>query len=304
MERPSFDGRPLTENSEGSMIGYISGELGIEFSKRYSAIVHEKFHDNMALKMPLRNLDDDFKYGSVLKGSNTYSSILAAKILKDIGYRIARPSDIHRADKLFNSNFKKYYNPELRGFGPNFDKSLLDKGIASEGYNDFGLVFRSIDRPNKYYAKQLFPQIRNIVGETKDPIVILSEDLDLINDDKAPFGLGLRIVGSGLIKAPILKETHSDGPYVERFLFIRYSNVDNNGLPIPDNRHNGQEMLYANDSGLFRFYRLTPSLIGNIGYVDPDFYGGFRALTYHQRDANLGNLADSDGWGRILVVSD
>ena len=242
MNKPNFEGRPLIETPEVPMIGYLTGELKDEFEKRYKSILHEKYHDNKNLNVL------DFS-GDTVKGSNTYSSVLAAEILKDIGFRTARPIDLEKARNLYKSN-------ELTG---------LD---TSGHYVDLGVVYRSTDNPNKYLAKKLAPQIKKAVGKIDDPIVILSEGLDIVNDDEAPEGLSFKLNGSGLIKAPTLKET------------IRFSKINRDGMPIKNK--NGSRASYTINSGL--------SGLGLDRFLD--------------LDSGWHGLADSGSGGRVVAVSE
>jgi len=245
MNKPSFEGRPFIKieiPKDIPTIGYLTGELKDEFEKRYKAILHEKYHDN-------KNLDVlDFS-GDTFKGSNTYSSVLAAEILKDIGFRTARPIDLEKARELYKSN------PSI--------------GLDTSGhYVNYGVVFRSVDEPNKYLAEKLSPQIKKAVGKTKDPIVILSEGLDIVNDDEAPEGLSFNLNGSGLIKAPTLKET------------IQFSKINRDGMPIKNK--NGSRTSYTINSGL--------SGLPLDWDLDLGSYWGL--------------LADSSSDGRVVVLSE
>ncbi len=213
LELPKFSGRPLVETSI-PMIGYLEGGFGRKFLEAYNSVVEGKYNGNEALKV-LEFSDN------VVKGSSTYSSIIAAGILRQSGLKLARLADIEFARKLHESD-------------PN-------SGLDTRGYCyvDYGIVFRSVDRPNKYHAENLEPQIKKALGvkKIKCPVVILSADLDLVNDENGPNGLGIALRnGTEPFAAPALKKN------------ARFNKTEENGMPIPE--ENGSRISYTIDSGL------------------------------------------------------
>ena len=88
MSMPKFEGSPLIEVPESvSRIGYLEGEFGKAFLEAYSTAVKEKYNDNKTLKV--------FEFeDNIVKGSSTYSSVLAGEILKDMGASLAKPTII------------------------------------------------------------------------------------------------------------------------------------------------------------------------------------------------------------------
>lgn len=245
-ELPKFSGRPLAETPE---IDYLKGEFGEKFLEAYNSVVKEKYNDNGTLKV-LKFSDN------VVKGSSTYSSIIAADILRQNGLEIAKPVDIEFARKLYESN---------PGSGLN---------IRGHCYVDYGVVFRTVDSPNEYYAKKLEPQIRKALDlkKIKDPVVTLSADLDLVNDEEAPNGLGLNLrKGAKPFEAPILKILKKDGRF-------KSEGVDENtGLPekLDDE---GNRYLYTRDSGLSRLSLYGGLDLGSCWDVLAGSYSGGRVV--------------------------
>ena len=241
-EIPKFEGRPLIEVPETiPRIGYLQGDFGKAFLESYNTVVKEKYNDNGTLKV--------FEFeDNIVKGSSTYSSVLAADILKSMGASLAKPAVIESARK----------------------SNIFD--TRGEGYVDYGVVFRSVDSPNEYLAKQLEPQLKKSLNlkKIKDPVVILSGDLELVNDDKAPKGLGFNLKDYAKpFSAPILKK---DGNFKE---------TDKNGLPKKLDS-DGNRYSYTTDSGLSGLH-----LYGGL-YVNSSYY----------------LLAYSDSDGRVVAVSE
>src|SRR3989344_1216461 len=241
-DSPKFTGRPMT--ADVPMIGYLEGEFGKDFLQAYNMSVEQGYDNNKNLKGVLQ-LENN-----VVNGSNLYASIVAADILRESGLQLARPVDMEAARKLHESN------PAL--------------GIDTRGsYVDYGLVFRSAGNPNSYHAKQIEPQIKKVldVKRIKNHVVILSGDLNLTADAKAPEGLGLALrKGAKPFVVPALKKN------------IRFSNVDKNGMPLYD--ENGSRTSYTTESGLSR--------------LSLDRYLGLYPRWY--------DLADSDSVGRVVAV--
>ena len=205
-QMPKFEGRPLIPESI-PRIGYLQGDFGKAFLEAYNTAVKEKYNDNRILKV--------FKFeDNVVKGSSTYSSVLAGEILNSMGARLAKPCEIESARK---SNIF-----DTRGY-----------------YVDYGVVFRSVNRPNEYLAKQLESQINKALNlkKIKDPVVVLSEHLELINDEEAPNGLGFNLKDYAKpFAVPALKK------------YTNFSETDKNGMPISDK--NGSRISYTIGSGL------------------------------------------------------
>jgi len=235
----------MVETPDIPMIGYLEGEFGKKFLEAYNSAVEEKYNDNKTLKV--------FEFeDNVVKGSSTYPSILSADILKQSGLGLAKPVDMEFARELYNKT--------------NGGSGLNTKGQC---YVDYGVVFRSVDSPNEYLAKQLEPQIKKTLNlkKIKDPIVILSGDLELVNDDKAPKGLGFNLKDYAKpFSAPGLKKD------------TNFNDTDDNGMPIPDK--DGNRTSYTINSGL--------SGLGLLRYlyVYSPYYG----------------LAYSSSGGRVVVV--
>ena len=209
---PEFTGgHPFVDLTDIPMIGYLKGDFGKAFLGIYNTVVEERYNDNKYLKPLFFDREEE-----VVKGSSTFSSILASEILKSNGYELATPFHIELA--------RKKYNFDTRGH-----------------YVDLGVVWRSTENPNSYHAKQLEPQINYALGKTPEhSVVILSSMLNLTNDKNAPYenlGLSLR-EGATPFEVPALdKDTKSN-------------ETDENGMPIPYS--DGNRVSYTNDSGLSR----------------------------------------------------
>ena len=212
---PPFRGSPLVETPDVPMIGYLKGDFGEWFLKTYNSVVDEKYKGNSVLKV--LSFSDD-----VVKGSSTFSSIIAAGILRQRGLELAGPADVERARRLHESD--PHTSLDTRG-----------------QYVDYGLVFRSVAEPNRRVAKALEPQIKKAlkVETIKVPIVLLSGDLKIVNDRRAENGLGIALRKEAkLFPAPMLKNN------------ISFNETDENGLPVPD--ESGARMSYTTEGGLSR----------------------------------------------------
>lgn len=240
-QTPKFEGTPLVEMPASiHRIGYLTGDFGRAFMEAYNAAVKEKYNGNEALKV--FEFDDN-----VVQGSSTYSSVLSADILKALGATSAKPAVVESARKP----------------GINFD--------TRGHYVDYGVVFRSTDEPNEYLAKQLEAQIKKALGteKIKDPVVVLSGDLELVNDEQAPKGLGFKLKDYAKpFSAPVLKKD------------TNFNETDKNGMPIPDKE--GNRISYTINSGLSR--------LGLSWYL--------------YLSSSWGDLAYSSSAGRVVAVSD
>lgn len=239
---PRFSGRPLIETPDVPMIGYLEGDFGKAFLEAYNSVVKKRYEGNKILKVLEFN-------DNAVTGSSTYSSIIAADILRQSGLELARPVDIESARKLHESN--SGLGIDTRGF-----------------YVDYGIVWRSAEEPNAYLAKTLEPQIKKAIGveEIENPIVILSGDLELLNDKKAPHGLGFALRKEAKpFAAPVLKRRTS------------FNNTDESGMPIPD--ENGTRTSYTNDTCL----------------------SGLCLRRYLDLYSFWGGLADSNPGGRVVA---
>ncbi len=209
-----FTGRPMVEVPDVPMIGYLEGEFGKDFIETYNKTVDEGLDNSKDLKV--LSFEDN-----VVKGSNTYSSVLAADILRKSGLQLASPADIEAARKLREAN------PAL--------------GIDTRGcYVDCGVVFRSAEEPNAYHAKRLEPQIKKAlkVRKINYPVVILSGGLELADGSE---GLDLRLrSGAKPFVVPALKRN------------TNFRETDKKGMPLPDAK--GNRRSYTIESGLSRLH--------------------------------------------------
>lgn len=235
---PEFTGgHPLVDLTNIPMIGYLKGDFGKAFLGIYNTVVEERYNDNKWLKPLLFDREE-----KVVKGSSIFSSILASEILRSNGYELATPFDIELA--------RKKYGFDTRGH-----------------YVDSGVVWRSTENPNSYYAEQLEPQIKHALGKTPEhSVVILSSMLDLTNDKNAPYdklGLSLR-KGATPFEVPALdKDTN-------------FNETDENGMPIPYS--NGNRISYTNDSGLSRLYLGRDLDLGSFWDVLANSYSAGRVV--------------------------
>jgi len=251
---PEFKGRPLVETPGAQMIGYLEGEFGKAFLEKYNTVIDEKYNGNKKLKV--------LEFGdNVVKGSSTYSSVIAADMLRKGGLEIAKPVDIEFSIKLYN---------KTNG------RSGLD--IKKQCSIDYGVVFRNAADPNKYHAEKLESQIKRSldIKKIKYPIVILSGDLDIVNDENGPNGLGFSLKNeSKPFAASALKH------------YTSFTKTDRNGMPVPKERKGGfvgiPRTSYAdNDSGLSRMCL----------YQDMNF----------DLCSSLPNLTQSNPDGRVVAV--
>jgi hypothetical protein len=151
----------------------------------------------------------------------------------------------------------------------NMDENFL-KGV----YTDLGIVLRSIENPNKYLAAQLAEQSirRNYKYSNSNPLVFKPSDLELILDSNSPSGLGFNISEQSTpFNAPKL----SNKNHGKKFNLTNYT-----GMPVFDK--DGTRTNYTNDNGLHRLYLGRCLDLGSGG----------------------GNLVYSDGYGRVVVLSD
>jgi len=136
------------------------------------------------------------------------------------------------------------------------------------------LVLRSTDDSyarNLPLIKQLTEQIEQANGRVQLPVMVTGFDVKVIKDDK---GYGIALVPRDDFKA--VNDKRLDGSNNGK----RFSGVDEFGLPNFDS--DGNRTWYARSQGLSGFY------------LDGDLIA----------DSDNGNLADSDGDGRVVVVSD
>ena len=137
-------------------------------------------------------------------------------------------------------------------------------------YEDTALVLRTETNPNEYLAKNLAEQIKTRVGKT--PIVIPLNRLELINDSNSPHGLTFKLTDkSELIYVPILDGKNNGKSFSET----------GGKYGLPEKLREGNRTLYTRDSGLSRLDLAR----------DLDLASAW------------GSLHDSDGNGRVVVVS-
>jgi len=140
-------------------------------------------------------------------------------------------------------------------------------------YEDTALVLRTEGNPNEYLAGDLMVQIRARNPMAKMPAMIPLSELELVADTSSPHGLRFKIKDSAQVfyDLPVLSK---DGNF-------SYEDIDERtGLP-KDVGVKGDRHLYARNSGLSRLY-LSRGLLA---------------------DSGSEYLADSDGVGRVVVVS-
>lgn len=138
-------------------------------------------------------------------------------------------------------------------------------------YEDTALALRDESNPNSYLAGNLMVQLKARNSEQEMPLMIPLYGLDLVKDSNSPHGLSFKLRDdSELIYASILVGNNNQ----------QFSETEEfNGLPKELGK--GNRTLYTSDSGLSRLY------LGRILGLD----------------SGSGGLANSDGDGRVVVVS-
>ncbi|MFA5856074.1 MAG: hypothetical protein WC867_01850 [Candidatus Pacearchaeota archaeon] len=219
------------------------GEFGKNLYKEYKSLVEKNF-DNHRILNVLKF------YGDVIKGSNPFSIALFNQIIPE-ELKVAGPKDL---EKMIRWDFYS-----IRGL-----------------HNDSGIVLRDNSEPNSYLANKLKMDIyEQKILEL--PVMIPLSELRLIKDDKAPYGLALKLKENAEIYSiPILSQ---EG-------FFKSEEIDEeSGLP---------KILYESKNEIFD--RKLFSLDNKHGltrlYLDP-----YNDIQTHYPDLNDSYLA-----GRVLLV--
>jgi len=202
--------------------GFLKGKFGQEVLKKYNSLIKSEYNNNPNL--------DVLNFGNeVIEGSNIPSVVLMNKILSKYNLRTANPVDVQNIIEN-NENF------------------------LNETYVDFGLVLRSEEGTNEYFAKELAKQAKERKYEfsNSNPLVFKASDLELIVDNNSPLGLGFNIKDS----ATPFNASELSYDYEEK----RFNKTNEKGMPIFDEE--GKRILFTNEDGLSRLY-LTWSL--NLG---------------------------------------
>ena len=154
------------------------------------------------------------------------------------------------------------------------ERALKADALQLRGqYEDTGLVLRSEDSPNEYLARNLMAQIKARNPKAKMPAMIPLCGLELVTDNNSPHQLAFRLRDNAEIFYD-LSVLNKDGNFSSE-------DVDEKtGLPKKTGS-NGDRHLYTRNSGLSRLY-LDRGLVA---------------------DSDGEDLADSDGSGRVVVVS-
>lgn len=241
--KAKFKGNPLIEIPKNiPSYNFLEGDFGKEILKEYNSIIKQDYKNNSNLKV--LNFSED-----IVKGSSSYSIFPMNKILEKQGLRTVTPLDAQRI----------------------IDK---DDNFLRNIYVDLGLVLKTEQGANEYFAKQLVKQAkeRNYKFSNSSPLVFKSSDLELIVDSYSPCGLGFKIRESA---TPFNASELSHENDYERFKI-----TNENGVPIFDK--NGTRTNYTKDNGLSKF---------DLG----------RDLDLYSKDVNL---VFSSSSGRIVVLQD
>jgi hypothetical protein len=130
---------------------------------------------------------------------NPYNMVLAGKVLRDYGLRLAKLSDLK---DMVQSKELEYHD------------SLI--------HTDWGFVIESENEDNDYLAKRLGDSIRKKQGNIELPAYVNLADLELKLDEEAPCGLAFELAKDGVAyNAPAFKKSG---------LFY-LKDVDKNGIP-------------------------------------------------------------------------
>ena len=215
---------------------------------------------------------------SFVKGQD--AKTLLDKVSKTIKSGIWYDAD-SRTIKGSNSFLNAVINTEVRPLGirvvnlRDLSRPEVMKMIEGNHYSDTpAIVFRTMEdgyEQNNLLIKKLAQQVEHLNGKLQLPVLVTGFDVVPSEDKK---GYGLEIVPRDDFAA--LHDERLSGKYDSK----RFSNIDENGLPIFDK--NGSRTWHTRNEGLSGFC-LNRGL--NLGY-----YGG--------------DLAYSDWSGRVVLVRD
>ena len=166
-----------------------------------------------------------------------------------------------------NDYFRSNKSPTRTASPLDLEQALKSGIELKRHYEDSALTLRNTKNPNKYLAKDLAGQLK----ATNYPLMIPLKGLTLIKDSKSPHNYSFKLTDETEI---IYSDKLKRGNNIKKF-----NETDEHGLPIFD--YQGTRTFYTRDSGLSRV-----CLGGDLGL-----------------DSNVGNVADSNSGGRVVLVS-
>ncbi|MFH1376813.1 MAG: hypothetical protein ABIH25_04205 [Candidatus Woesearchaeota archaeon] len=209
---PKFEGKPIIEIPKE----YIKADfLTRDFGKRALEEYQGRVRTDYQGNRALSIL---IYQDGVVKRSNPFAVVLMNSVLEQEQIRTATAAD--------------------------FGKILRTDALPLKGqYEDIALVLRNMKDPNSYLAGNLQKQLK-ARGRIQYPAMVNLTDLELVNDQDNPHGLSFKLKEDAeVIHAKVLaKENNSK----------RFSETDENGLPIFGNIGDGSRTLYTRNSGLSR----------------------------------------------------
>lgn len=228
-ELPEFKGRPLMEVPQDiPRAGFLRRDFGKAFLEEYQGRVKADYKGNSVLNVL------SFREG-VVTGSNSFSVVLANKILRQERLRTATQADLEKALKF--------------GVLP-----------LRETYEDTGLLLRSEEEMNYLrntpLAKDLAEQVkkRGIKFDSENPVMIPLKELELENADNY-HGLIFRLREDAKIyESPILNKRTGN--------FSSEDIDEKTGLPTKLGE--GNRTLHTRSTGLSRL------ILGRGSRVDSD----------------------------------
>ena len=239
---PEFKGTLLIEIPAFiPSVNFLEGDFGKAVLEEYRGRAKKDYGNASALNVL------SYDHG-IVKGSNPFAVALVNQIISEEGLRTATQADLERIIKV---------------------NALPLRGQ----YEDSGLVLRTKDNPNEYFAKNLMVQIKARNPKAKMPAMISLFELKLVLDMNSPYNLGFKIKDSAQIFYD-LSVLNKEG---------NFSSEDTDekiGLPKKTGSE-GNRPLYIRGSGLSEL-----CLSRDLRFFS--FYG---------------DLAGSDGDGRVVVVS-
>lgn len=211
---PSFPGKALRDVPVPAAEVWVDDEFGKAVLNEYNERVRVDFDENPFLRV--------FQVaGGIVHGSNPFATCLVDMIVRP-SLRVATPPDLHA---VLVAQRKASTLVNIRG-----------------GYNDAGLVLRSVKEPNSYIAQNFVEQLDPKMAW---PVVIYLSGLQLVKDPKSPCHLSFRLTReSHAFSAPIMDEKsgHFDDAHVD------------GATGLPTQLGGTGRYFYSTEEGLARLY--------------------------------------------------
>ncbi|RJQ17120.1 hypothetical protein C4573_03630 [Candidatus Woesearchaeota archaeon] len=194
----------------------LEGDLGNAVAEAYRRRVQEEFPNHAVLT--------GLKWeGGTVRYANTYSLVLLNQVLHDFGYQVATLRDIEDAMDSQNSLVPQIFTYQT--------------GIV---------LTREPSKSARYLVRELGSRIGVSYGQKLElPLMISLQDLELIDDKRAMFGLTFYLPSyAKVIPAP---------EFNEKYHLHKFGDADRNGLPVLDS--DGNRTLHlkpAKKTGLYK----------------------------------------------------